>query len=68
VSLLDADDTIGMMCVSHGMLTKTFDVEARNSSMLSGPPNILSVILLGAGLVGVYLLLFACLRMSAMFI
>ena len=59
---------IGMMCVSHGMVTMTFDEPLRNSSIVSVPPNILRVGLFGAGRHGTYLFPFECLRMSAMII
>jgi hypothetical protein len=56
----------GMTCVSHGIVTTTFEDPLRNSSIVSVPPNIFKAVRFGALPHGMYLLLFVCLRMSAM--
>jgi hypothetical protein len=57
-------DISGMIWVSHGIFTKTFDVVDRNSSILNTPPNIWSAILFGAARIGAYLFPLACFLMS----
>jgi hypothetical protein len=61
-------DIDGMMCVSHGIVTTTFEDAFRNSSMVSVPPNIFNAGLLGAVRQGTYLFPLACLRINAMYI